>query len=364
MSKTRIINMDININKRVLLVSDIHGSLNLLKDALLKAKFSDRDYLFILGDVIEKGTESLKTLRFVMELCKKDNVFMILGNCDEVLNRMFELTDLRRMKKYILKVKNTIFREFADEINFKIDENSDLEDFKNKLEANFKPELDFINNLPHIIILNNHLVLVHAGIEDLDNPPLDSWDVMKNDYFLDRSPVQKKLTIVGHCPSVNYSHTYIWCNPIRNFQKNIITIDGGNNVINRGGQLNVLIIDKMKEINIDYIHVDNLPKIEVKKDIIVHNSNSYNVTFHDSLVRVIKPEGDFYLVEHVSTGNQIYAVREEERKIGEEYNVCDATNYFIPLQKGEIISLVLKAEPYSVIKNNGIIGLANTKDLF
>ena len=364
MSKTKIINLDLELNRRVLFISDIHGSPSLLNEALDKASFNEKDYLFILGDVIEKGTKSLETLRIVMKLCKQDNVFMILGNCDEMLNKIRQDSYSEHMKKYVLNIRNTIFKEMASAIDYEISANMDFDDFRNSLLINFKDEFDFIESLPHIITLNEHIVLVHAGIDDINNIPEDSWKVMKYDYFVDKSPSQKKLMIVGHCPSVNYNNTYIWCNPLRSFQKNIITIDGGNNVINRGGQLNVLIIDKMSEVNISYINVDNLEKIKVKKDIFYEQKESYSVTFHDSKVSVVKSVGDFYLVKHLSTNNLIYAVKTEVREIGEEFNVCDATNYFIPLQKGETVSLVLKANPYSIIKNNGIIGLVKTKELF
>lgn len=364
MSKTKIINLELDVNRRLLFFSDIHGSPDLLRAALAKADFTDKDYLFFLGDVIEKGTRSLETLRLVMELCKNDNVFMILGNCDEMLNKLRLGNDNKAMEKYVLTVPNTIFKEMASIMNYDFTSSFDFEDFRANLLENFKAEFEFIASLPNVIILNDKIVLVHAGILDIENIPENSWNVMKQDYFLVNSPVQKKLMIVGHCPSVNYNNTYIWCNPIRSFGKNIITIDGGNNVINRGGQLNVLIIDKMNEVNISYVSVDNLKKIKVDHDVFYEPRNSYSVTFDDSKVEVIKEIEDFYLVKHLSTDNYIYAIKTEKHEVGEQFSVCDATNYFIPLQKGEKVSLVLKAKPFSIIKNNGIIGLVETKDLF
>ena len=41
----------------------------------------------------------------------------------------------------------------------------------------------------------------------------------------------------------------------------------------------------------------------------------------------------------------------------------DASNNFLSVRKGDIVSVVKKANPYSVIKRNGYIGLIDTKHL-
>ena len=51
---------------RVLAVSDVHGNLPFLKGLLAKASFSSEDTLILVGDLLEKGPESLNTLRYVM----------------------------------------------------------------------------------------------------------------------------------------------------------------------------------------------------------------------------------------------------------------------------------------------------------
>ena len=44
---------------RVIVISDIHGELNLLKELLHKVNFKDDDYLIINGDLCEKGAIAL-----------------------------------------------------------------------------------------------------------------------------------------------------------------------------------------------------------------------------------------------------------------------------------------------------------------
>ena len=76
---------------RILIVSDIHGNLNLFKKLLTKARYDAKeDYLFILGDFVEKGPNSLDTLHYVMELSKEKNCHVLKGNCEIIFQNIYE----------------------------------------------------------------------------------------------------------------------------------------------------------------------------------------------------------------------------------------------------------------------------------
>ncbi len=80
--KIRIKKMEIPKGRRILVTSDIHGNASLLKRLLKEAEFSGEDMLFILGDLIEKGPESLAALRYVSGLSGMENVQVLIGNVD------------------------------------------------------------------------------------------------------------------------------------------------------------------------------------------------------------------------------------------------------------------------------------------
>ena len=80
--KARIERLEIPAGRRILVISDIHGNVPYLEGVLRRAGFSDRDELIIDGDFLEKGKESLRTLRIVMALCARGNAHAVLGNCD------------------------------------------------------------------------------------------------------------------------------------------------------------------------------------------------------------------------------------------------------------------------------------------
>lgn len=61
------------------ITSDIHGCKKQYLELLEKLNFSDQDHLYILGDAIDRGAESIEVLQYIM---KQKNVTYILGNHD------------------------------------------------------------------------------------------------------------------------------------------------------------------------------------------------------------------------------------------------------------------------------------------
>ena len=61
----------------VYVISDIHGEYDLFIKLLQKINFSKADTMFICGDIIEKGQDSVKLLQFVKSM---PNFRCILGN--------------------------------------------------------------------------------------------------------------------------------------------------------------------------------------------------------------------------------------------------------------------------------------------
>jgi bis(5'-nucleosyl)-tetraphosphatase (symmetrical) len=62
-------------------VGDVQGCLEPLKQLLKKAKFNwDRDRLWMVGDLVNRGPDSLRTLRYVYK--RRDNITCVLGNHD------------------------------------------------------------------------------------------------------------------------------------------------------------------------------------------------------------------------------------------------------------------------------------------
>lgn len=62
-------------------IGDIQGCFHQLKELLVKLDFrSDKDQVWFAGDIVNRGPDSLKTIRFIKSL--EDNAITVLGNHD------------------------------------------------------------------------------------------------------------------------------------------------------------------------------------------------------------------------------------------------------------------------------------------
>ena len=51
----------------IYVVSDIHGHLDKFKALLDMINFNDDDFMYILGDVLDRGNDPIGLLRFIMD---------------------------------------------------------------------------------------------------------------------------------------------------------------------------------------------------------------------------------------------------------------------------------------------------------
>ena len=117
--RVKIEYVEIERGRRLLVTSDIHGHAASLKKVLEKAEFSDDDILVIIGDIVEKGPESLKTLRYVMELCERGNVLPLIGNVDAWRLHMINgirAESVQGFYDYLLHLRAWIGTSFFDEL--------------------------------------------------------------------------------------------------------------------------------------------------------------------------------------------------------------------------------------------------------
>ena len=136
------------------IVGDIHGHLTTLEHLLIKIKFSQQDRLWLTGDLINGGLNSVETIRFVKSLGQQ--AISVLGNHDltllacahnnQLLINIFNNIDNKNKLNGILPVLTAI--DHLDLINW--------------LEC--QPLVHFSDNF--------NLLLVHAGVHP-------AWDISK-----------------------------------------------------------------------------------------------------------------------------------------------------------------------------------------
>ena len=68
---------------KTIIIGDIHGCIDELKELISLVNYKEEDKLILLGDYIDRGPSSLKVLEYLKELKENNtNVYLLLGNHD------------------------------------------------------------------------------------------------------------------------------------------------------------------------------------------------------------------------------------------------------------------------------------------
>ena len=174
----------LDTGSKIWVIGDVHGFKKTLDVLVKKLELKDNDLLICLGDMIDRGPESLEVLELFM---KNNNYFSLKGNHEEMLQIDWKKTNGER--------------------NYSKDgfwSTSSLLTRSRMISA-----FDFISLLPTELVLESFR-LVHAGYCEMpysndlnlqtDNERLWSRDIFDVSYPFDTL----RTIIVGHTPVQNF----------------------------------------------------------------------------------------------------------------------------------------------------------------
>lgn len=286
---------------RIICVSDIHGHADDFERLLKKCEYvPEKDFLFILGDILEKGSQNIKTLRFVKKLCKNKKTICIQGNNDTMCERMAYRDNKEKFLSRLISRPENTYMDMAKEIGI-TDFKDDFDSKRKKVNDFFKDELNFIRDLPFAIDTKDY-IFVHAGIENRSDWENSAEIVIQNDYWwLRKEHSLSKTVVVGHFPCYNFARGKNTNLPIIDTEKRIIDIDGGCSV-KWVGQLNSFIINKDGE-NYSYktSFVPLVPESVITKDYNPDRSYKY-LDYEKSNLEIISKDGVFLDVRNLADG--------------------------------------------------------------
>lgn len=190
--------------------SDWHGCpLQKIKELLKKAGFSDDDFLFVLGDVIDRGEHVSELLRFLMYA---PNIELLRGNHEQMMLSC-----------------RWVFDEITDDsvdglssVNLKLLGAWQANGGETTLEAlrRLSPDeradiLDFIDDTPlydAVSVGGRNFLLVHGGLDNYD-PEKHIDEYTENEILWarpkpDERYSEKYTTILGHTPTGYYGSEY------------------------------------------------------------------------------------------------------------------------------------------------------------
>ena len=182
-------------------VSNIHGNYEKFKALLREIRFRDSDVMYVLGDFVDYGDESIELIN---DISMRYNVLPILGDHDMRAYKLLEALD--RMLREGDMPEPEILTEMAEWVAD--GGQKTMEDFKALDEEMREGILDYLSDMSlyeEITVGGKTYVLVHSGIADFDED-LMLEDCMPEDFLsepidTDRPYYADKTIIFGHTPT-------------------------------------------------------------------------------------------------------------------------------------------------------------------
>lgn len=184
-------------------MSDIHGYYGKFTSMLKQINFSNKDELYIVGDVIDRGPAGIKILKEVMET---PNIHMLMGNHEHMMLAFFDQTT-----EYV----NPYDESYMRQLWFQNGGEETIYDFRNEPEEMQQKILEFIRSLPYdkkLTVNDRKFILAHAfpngepSKEDkaayFEYQMTSIWERIDG-VFCPQIP-EDMIAIVGHTPTVNY----------------------------------------------------------------------------------------------------------------------------------------------------------------
>ncbi len=360
--QTVIRRLHIAQEKRLLVISDIHAHLDEMRKALCEANFSGDDVLVIVGDLIEKGRNSLGVLRYVMQLTEAGNTCPLMGNVD--IWRLSQLMkdderELRGMVRYSMQAVRwwggSMLHEMCAELGIEVSEDMDVCHAVQAIRRYFAPELSFIAGLP-TILETDRLIFVHGGLPHEDLSAFvgqDPYPLLKCDDFLSNAPAFQKYVIVGHWPVVLYRPDIPNQKPLIDRTRHIVSIDGGCGV-KREGQLNLLISQGEDIEHAQCIYCDCLPEVTALEEQ-PESTLSVSIRWGDHFVERLSESGD---MAHIRYHGHEMDVPQSRLFTDENGSLSchDISNYRLPVHAGDTLKLICRCSEGIYAKKDGVCG--------
>jgi len=361
MMKTSVQRVQFPDERRILMISDVHGHADGLKTLLERACFSTDDVLVIVGDYVEKGPESLNTVRCVMELCRTHTVYPLMGNVD-LWRLQCLLSDdpaiQRGAVQYALNARewwgSSFLGEMYGECGFSLETEHDTQSVFPVLRERFAEEIAFLKNLP-TILETQRLIFVHGGIpherlHELEGT--ESRPMMKRDHFMDEGLSFEKYVVVGHWPAALYSVSRPCCNPLIDRERRILSIDGGCGV-RSDGQLNLVAIPDWRSDAFEFLTWNPLPEITALDEQEASADFCY-IRWGEDPVEVLESRDGMARIMRQGREMEVPEAFLWEEK-GKTY-CSNYTDYRLRVSPGDRLSLIRTAPCGCYVKKGGHIG--------
>lgn len=225
-------------------ISDIHGNYEGYKKLLEKVNFKDEDILYVLGDVIDRGNQSIKILQ---DLMMRPNAVPIIGNHEYMGTQCLKFLMQEISEDSINSLSEDIIQGFLEWQN--VGGQATMDEFHMLSIEEKQAVIDYLEEFSlyeEVTVNGKKFVLVHAGLCNFAvDRPLEDYKLHElifkaPEYF--RVYYPDKYLVTGHLPTsaiIENEHAYFIFKG-----NNHIAIDCGSGC---GGQLGMICLDNGEE---------------------------------------------------------------------------------------------------------------------
>lgn len=187
----------------IYVISDLHGDYEGYLTILEKIKFSGKDTLYVNGDVVDRGTGSVKILRHMMQFA---NIYPVLGNHEYMACRCLNVL----IQEVTERNLHAFDKEFITGLTewLSIGGQEMINEF-HKLSSDEKLDiLDYLGDFSlyeEVEVSGQSFIIVHAGLENFNpHKSLDEYELFE---LIFRNPDYEKVyfpdkyLVTGHLPT-------------------------------------------------------------------------------------------------------------------------------------------------------------------
>lgn len=330
--------LDIKPDQRVIIMSDVHGNLDLVKKALDQVQFNSKDVLIFNGDVAEKGFQIIALFEYLLELKKTYQVHVVLGNCDHLINHFCEPQFNEGMSVYM----NSRKRTFLAELGKIMGGHSSYEERVLYAQKHYAELIEWVHKFP-LVLETPYFICTHAAYsEDFIERRFNT----STPNFFRSEAMFNKPVLVGHYPVCLYSDDEINHNTRFDFKRNIISADGAN-MMKVLGQINIVIFEH-GEFSSQY--VDELKYI--KAPYAQKEQKGTHINWANNGIEVRSIGDEYSEVFHPYSGNLV-TVANHFLNLEDLSLEQDTTDTLLEINEGDLIHVHLETSKGYYIKAHG-----------
>ncbi len=367
--KTSIQHIPAEPGQRILAVSDIHGHPDRLFQLLRQLHYGKNDILVIVGDLIEKGPESLRVVQYVMDLARQHPVYVSMGNVD--LGRILKADNdspegVADWAGFLHWAERTwggsLFSEMLADMGISLDQvtGERAAEYRSRMLEQFQEELEFLWSRPTILTAGKY-IFVHGGIPTEDVQSLAGTDpqpYLKNDdYYHQGYTFRDHIVVTGHWPTCLYRADREDVSPLFDRERGILCIDGGNS-LKRSGQLNGIIIpDSQADMeDISWAGYDGALRVEALEGQ-EGRAAGLHIQYFASEVEQLSQDGDMGEWRQLSSGKTFsgpmkWTYRDDKGVL----HYSDYADTVLSVSPGDQLSVIEQTRSGYYCKKNGLAG--------